>query len=1168
MSTHRIVRPAIALCVTLTGLSLTLPTAGHGQGAIITGRVTTEIGTIVAAEVLIEELGLSSSVAADGRYTLSIPPARLVRDSVRLRVRAVTYRFQERTIPLREGTQTEDFVLAKDINRLQTVIIVGTATPTEARKLPYSVTRLDTSDIPVRGVNVLSALQGKLPGALIVQPSGRPGTGPAFVFRGPKSINADDAGLGTTACICPFRVPGGRSQEPLIIVDGVILNGGTQDLNPDDIESIEVIKGAAASTLWGSRAGAGVIQMTTKRANLARDGVSFGIRSEFGINDVQGEYPFARRHFLLMDETNQRFCIKVAGLPTCSRVVDFEGEQRRINDVYSPVALPPYLFERDFGVLANPTKPQLRGLFQVNRWPVSYNPIAQVVSNGALFTNSVDLAGRAANTSYFASVSDVSQEGAFRYLRGYSRSSGRLNVDQTLGEGTDIRLSSTYARGRLYGAMAPTGGGQWVDVTDEWFQGNTRVPAGVNLRQRDARGRLFIRPNPLSSGLINTNPLYAFENLDSYSDDDRFTGSLSARYRATSWLSFDASASADRRRTYELGYIDRDYRTPAEFGRSGGGTKGFIAETMTSDLSSNVLLGGKGEFSSGGDLRGAVIARYSAERQDRQNNWGKGEQLAYAGLTSLANATAGITNYSARGSATAVGIIAGAQVEYRDRYILDGLVRYDGSSLFGAEERWHPYFRTSVAWRVSDESFWPARGLANDVKLRASVGSAGGRPNMVAQYETFALSAGGVATPQTMGNRYLKPEHTLETEYGVDAELFQRIGLNLTYARSITTDQLLIVPAPVASGFTRQWQNAGTLDGRTWELSLRVPILTARDLSWSAQIGWDRQRTHITALGTLPFVQTFGDNLNNGYVFLIQPGMRFGTMYGRRLATSCSELPPPFDVQCGPGKEWQQNDAGYVVWIGEGRSWREGITHNLWQAVRPGCLTASGATIAVQGEVECRARGGTVNSPWGLMETSWGMPTVLRDSAAVPILSPLGNTMPDYRVTISQSVRWRRVSFYALLDVSVGNRLFNSERRWSYVDFTTREQDQDDVTVETAKPIGYYWRGNNPPATGVGGFYLDNRASNHTVEDASYRKLREVQVALDLPRLPFLAGQWSIALTGRNLYTWTRYSGWDPEAGYAASSSNGSPNSAAITTGDAFAYPQTRTFTLALRGRI
>jgi hypothetical protein len=133
----------------------------------------------------------------------------------------------------------------------------------------------------------------------------------------------------------------------------------------------------------------------------------------------------------------------------------------------------------------------------------------------------------------------------------------------------------------------------------------------------------------------------------------------------------------------------------------------------------------------------------------------------------------------------------------------------------------------------------------------------------------------------------------------------------------------------------------------------------------------------------------------------------------------------------------------------------------------------------------------------------------------------------------------------------------------------TREQGQDGATVETAKPIGYYWRGfTTASGAGVGGFYADNRASNRTVEDGSYRKLREVQIAYDLRRLPFVGGQWSVALAGRNVFTWTRYSGWDPEAGYAPRSSNGSPNSAAITTGGLFGYPSTRTFVVSVRGRL
>jgi TonB-linked SusC/RagA family outer membrane protein len=1130
---------------------------GQNPGVVLTGRITTTGGApIDGASVLIPDAEAVVRTSSEGRYRITIPSSRLNAGAVLLRARAIGYVAQTKRIAIADGNQEHDFTLERDINRLETVVVTGTVIETEQKKLPFSVAKLDTSDMPVLAPSVLSQLQGKVPGALIVQPSGRPGSSPAIVLRGPKSLNAT-----------------GRSLEPLYILDGAILNAGTQDIDASDIEGVEVIKGAAASTLYGSRAGAGVIQITTKSGRRSPSGTHFTTRSEAGFNDVQSEYQYARRHILMMDEHNQRFCIKVTGQPPCSRTVDFAEEARRINEVFSPAAALPSPFERDYGVsggvpaISNPTKAELKGLFQVNLWPVSYNPIAQVIDEGASLSNTIDFSSRAENTSFFASLSNLSQNGAMKYLDGYRRTAARANLDQVFSNGWTVALNTMYAHGAQFSAITPSGFGLYTDANDENFLSLTRVPAGVNLLQRDQFGRLYIRPNPLALGTQNTNPLYAFENLDSNVSDDRFIGSLSLRYAPSRWLTLDATGSADRRRTTELGYIDRDYRTPNVFGGAGGGggTQGMIDEKSGSDLSQNLMLSGKATLPLEGALRAALITRYSYEREDTRFSSAHGEQLAFPGVRSLSNATANIINRSSQASVRAYGVIGGAQLEYKERYLLDGLLRYDGSSLFGADERWHPYFRTSLSWRLSDEPFWPVKHFANDVKLRASVGTAGGRPNFAAQYETFVLGTGGVVTPLgTLGNRDLKPEHTIEAEYGIDAEIVRKIGFSLNYARAVTSDQLLPVPAPAVSGFAKRWENAATVENRNWELSMRIPLITSPGFSWSAQLGWDRQRTYITKLNALPFTQDF----QNGYVFNIAAGERYGTMYGRRYATRCSELPAPFDSMCGDGKDWQKNDEGYIVWVGAGHSPTEGITLNLWQTVRPGCVK-DGVALSVVGEVECRNRGGTLNAPWGVPETHWGMPTVLRDSLANPTLSPLGNTMPDYRVTFSHNVQRGRVSAYALFDVSVGNYVFNSERRWSLGDFMAREEDQNGKTPETAKPIGYYWRGFNPPATGVGGFYADNRASNRTVEDGSYTKLREVRVAYDLRRLPLLPGMWTVALVGRNVYTWTRYTGYDPEGGFpiASTNDNGSPNSAAITTGGLFQYPSTRQFTVVIAGQ-
>jgi len=433
---------------------------------VITGRVTSEAGNpLEVANVFITEMHISVPTNAEGRYTISIPPERVRGQTVSLRARAIGYASLSKPLTLTEGTLTLDFALKRDINRLQEVVITGVTGATEIKKTAFSITSIDQTDMPVPSTNALSQLQGKIPGAQIVSPSGRPGTAPQVILRGVKMLNAE-----------------GRSQGPLMIVDGIILTQGTQELNPQDIESVEVVKGAAASSMYGSRAGSGVIQITTKSGRNTAPGVKFGGRTEYGFSDVQGRYPFSTRHFLMLDETGKRFCIKQSGLPACSRSVDFEEEALRVNEQGGDAALAPYSFERDYGIGQAPTKPELKGLFMVNQWPRRYDPIEQTITNGRFINSNLDATGRFGNTSYFASGSQLKEEGSIMFLQGYNRYSERVNVDQQLGEQWTMLVSSFYSRSS-----------QFAD--GEWFR-LTRVPPGVNLLRRDNKARLFIRSNP------------------------------------------------------------------------------------------------------------------------------------------------------------------------------------------------------------------------------------------------------------------------------------------------------------------------------------------------------------------------------------------------------------------------------------------------------------------------------------------------------------------------------------------------------------------------------------------------------------------------------------------------------------------------------------------------
>jgi hypothetical protein len=429
----------------------------------------------------------------------------------------------------------------------------------------------------------------------------------------------------------------------------------------------------------------------------------------------------------------------------------------------------------------------------------------------------------------------------------------------------------------------------------------------------------------------------------------------------------------------------------------------------------------------------------------------------------------------------------------------------------------------------------------------------------VAQYETFSIGSGGTITGAALGNRNLKPEITTETEYGIDAELFSKYGLSVTYARDITKEQIIRVPPPAASGFSSQWKNAGTMDNKTWEISLNFPIITNKNIVWTSRVSYDRNRTFITGLGVPPFFQS-----DAGSTFRFAPGERIGTIWGKYFIRNCGQLPAAYASQCGAsgsGKQYQPNNEGYIVWTG-GFSPTEGIQRNLWQSSLPGCVKG-GATVNVTGEVACKGVGGTVNNPWAIPATHWGMPMVIRDSTGNPVLQRLGNTQPDMHLAWTTNFQYKKFSLYVLMDGSFGQRVFNEEIHWSLGDFNVRYEDQDGKNVETAKPVGYYWRAPQPDnGSGVGGFYDVLGSNNQTTQKASYAKLRELSASFALGRIRGV-GDWSISVIGRNLYTISDFLGWDPETGGGGTNLN----SGAVGSVAAYQYPQTRQFTVGLATR-
>lgn len=1097
------------------------PAAALAQGQVITGKVSAEGGVNVQlATVFITELSIGVQTNAQGVYTLTVPAARVNGASVNLRVRAIGYRPEAFPLTVAAGRVEHDFVLKVDVNRLSEVVVTGSIEGTERSKVPFAVGRLTTEDVPVASPNPIAALQGKVPGMRIAQTGGRPGETPEILMRGPTSINAS-----------------GRSQGPLIIVDGVIMRVGSLDeIGGLDIESVEVVKGAAGASLYGTSAASGVMIIKTKRGGT-QDGVRFNVRSEYGLNDLNSaEYGIPANHHLGLDETGKRFCVQGSGaIAGCSRSMDFMTEILRINNVNTDTTRTVQQFLWN---APSASSGQLQNLYQANIWPGQYyNPLAQVSTQNPIKINSIDATGRAGSTRYFVSGGYTDDPGAIKFLKGQQQTRGRVNLDFEARPDLLLSVSTLLDQGT-------------TDINGFSFGSLLRgFPAGTNALAQDTLGRPIVRGGGAGirgSGNGTIAPLYDPQNFSGERNSQRVLANMTANYFPADWVTFDASIGYDSRRRFDENYFVKGYRTTSfssstNFGRqdvsslNSSAINGNASVTIRKQLSANIA----SKF----NFKGLY------DESNSSSTASAGQQFVVKDVFTLSNTSTNFSTSSSSSRVVNLGVVGGANFDIKGKYILDGTYRYDGSSLFGSGNRWAPFGRISGVWRISEEPFFKVPHMS-DVRFRISRGSAGNTPRFTAQYETFNCSATGCSLGQA-GNSELKPETTTEIEAGVDLTLFDRLGIEFTNARGTTRNQILNVPTPASLGFSNQWQNAGTLENTTYEISASLPVITRRDLQWSMRASWDRTRTRITEL-FLPEYFTSAVGGGTGSLFLITadrtkqdgiPRNRYSNLWGRKFYKTCGDMPASIQGQCGDGRAFQVNDQGWVVWVGEGNSWKDGITRNLWQTKLP-----------------------AAQSPWNV-PIVFGHPIVDRPLKGEPgetvgTKHILGHTLPTFRLSYNSTLTYKKLTVYGLLDGTFGHSINNIGEGWGIFDFQSDYFDQANNTIETAKPVGYSWRVGSPEGVGTGGFYDLLGPNNYNVEKGTYVKLREMSVSYKLGPVAGV-GDWTLGVVGRNLHTWTNYTGYDPETG----ASGGQAGSGLINQVDAFDFPTLRSFTFSFSTR-
>ena len=1031
------------------------------QSVTFSGRVTSSDGQPLAGvNVGLVEAAAGAITTEQGHYSFSVQASRVIGRAVVLTARHIGFKPMRFPVTVSGNAITHDFVLERDILRLEETVVTGTSAATSQVKTPFAVSVVDNQQIKeVPASSPVGALEGKVAGAAVITTNGEPGSAPAIRLRSATSLTG--------------------TQDPLIIVDGTITRLSMADINSEDIERIEVIKGAAASSLYGSDAANGVIQIFTKRgANLGEGQTSGSVRTEYGESTLPNIVP-----------TNQSNPYKLLDPSNPSKGFDMSsGTRTADNDLISE-----------------------------NPYPVYYNQYDKVFRPGQKMTNYVSIGRRQGQTNYNVSFENEHDQGVLKLLDGYRRQNFRVNVDQSITPKWDMGAGAFYGRST-------------ADQTDGWnfffgmrfIEPNVKIdsivtacPAGTTCSYVGLYNPA-IRQAPLSGNVRN--PLYDLQVRKRNNDRDRFTGTWRTSYRFVDWLTGDANVGYDvSSRAYKQ--FDPYGITNSTGNSSAGGL--YAQNDNNRSYNANLSLTSVRDF--GSWLHNTTKLAALTEDQTNQTVSVSADRLTVPTVPEFAAAdqTSSIRPGSSTEVIRARDVFAVSTFEIRNRYILDGLVRRDQSSLFGAKQRSQLYHRLSAAWRVSQDVSIPG---VDELKLRVSHGTAGLRPPFSAQYEVFDVSSGS-PTKVTLGNNELKPAFSTETEYGGNVNFLKNFSLDYTYSKKRTTDEIIVVPLSAATGYVNQWQNAGTLSGGTHELALGAVLVSSRDYFWRLNVTADRTRQKIESLKVPPFL--VGPDGNTS-MFRIGPNQPFGIIYGEKWVRTPAQLQQTIQLGklSGTTADYVLNEEGFYV--------RKTQYHTI-------------------NEVPLRA--------WTCGKTGAG-----GSCAEVTSNQVIGDVNPDFNMGFNTTATYKGLALNATLTWTKGGNIYNMTRQWPFNELrdTVFDQRSKPATTcaanwQTADPTCPYSTGRKPTSY-YSTFYDGITPNDYFVENGTFARLREVALNYTVPqrlvdgmRMKSIHSM-RIGIVGRNLWTSTKYSGFDPDV----SGSGGDPFSYRV---DYFSYPSYRTFT-------
>ena len=972
----------------------------------ITGVVSDDTGVPLPGAT-VQVVGTSNGVTTDfdGNYTI------MANQGDDISFSFVGFVSQNVTV----GTSNSINVQLSASSALDEVIVTGVAGATSRKKLSVTVASLSTEEIEkVPASSAAGALLGKVAGVSIAN-IGNPGGGSTIILRGATNFYG--------------------SQEPLVLVDGVTVEGGLDDVNVDDIASIEIVKGASASALYGSRAGNGVVVVTTKRGMKGQSQVTF--RSETGFSKLTN----------FMD-VNQSHGWELAA--------DWESQIGNYTKLAGMIYGANYksVYADGGDQFVGGARTESADNFSDNKYGV-YNDFQKAFyREGVMTTNYVSVSSGNDKVRSLFSFENYTNEGVIKMNDGYKRQSYRANIDFDISDKLKFSASNNFVLVNDKSAAAN-------------FRTLTRLSPDANPFLDNPDGNPYwYKPDPHESEIVN--PLYSEWNRNrsiSGAKENKFLGAYNLTYTINSNFNLNAAYA----------FESRDYNSvsdvPYDSYQSDGSTVGFGYSKGSLNMynfkdNSQTLNGTLNYAQEFGELDVKGKISYLVEDRSTNSFNASGQDYLYQGLPTLDNfdsSTISInSNTTTVRSQNYSGIIG---LVFQDKYILDGLYRNDGSSLFGADEKWNSYYRVSGAWRITEDFAIPG---IDEMKINVALGTSGNRPGFNWQYEQVALNNGQLSSNRLKGNSELKPSETSELEYGLNITFGDsRYTFEAAYSDQTTTDQFMLVNlfAPQNAGKNRQWQNVGDLEATTIEAAIRADILRDSEFKWNAGVTYSQSESNITKLNSAK--QQVGTN----GLFLLQADTEFGSMWGRSFVYNLADMAKQLPAGGAIG-DYSINADGLVV-----------VTADIGTADEKGIIMV--------------------------------------DENGTDAFLQIGNQNADFRMGITNNFSYKNWDLFMLWDVKSGGDIYNQNTQWNTISERAAIVDQSNVAAGLKKTRKYY--GSLYDVNQNNKWWIEDGSY------AKLRELALTYNLTDAISGFAGISSAKISFIGRNLLTITEYTGWDPE---------------------------------------